>query len=246
MMQDKLFELDDTGVDFLNLHQIRCTGHNVGNLAGADTPFSTGPDRHPRVRAYCPAPHGLCPPARNRPGSQLLLPHLPAQVPGTVFPHAVGAIHGQAFEEVTGAGLIRTVQIAADPVEILRAEACLKSRDVDPSLWSIASDRSRMLIAGRLLKTLDPLPAAVKVSYAIATVRPCVTYRNPFREVRLASGGRVVIERSTVYPDMALSFQEVGIFKSAFLDSDRPRMLTPCTERPVPLTTQRNTGIGGA
>jgi len=79
-----------------------------------------------------------------------------------------------------------------------------------------------MLIAGRLLKTLDPLPAAVKVSYALATVRPGVTYRNPFREVRLASGGKVVIERSTVYPDVDLSPQEIGIFNAAFLDCSRP------------------------
>lgn len=223
MMQDKLFELDDTGVDFLNLHQIRCTGHNVGNLAGRGYTFLHGPQigileselTALRLMDYA-RQHAI---------------GLGVNYCSLIFRHRFQArssrmrwapYMAKPFEEVTGAGLIRTVQIAADPVEILRAEACLKSRDVDPSLWSIASDRSRMLIAGRLLKTLDPLPAAVKVSYAIATVRPCVTYRNPFREVRLASGGRVVIERSTVYPDMDLSFQEVGIFKSAFLDSDRP------------------------
>ncbi|HOS96637.1 MAG TPA: radical SAM protein [Deltaproteobacteria bacterium] len=223
MMRDKLFELDDAGVEFLNLHQIRCTGHNVGNLACRGYTFLHGPQigiLESELTALRLMDHAR----RHAIG-------LGINYCSLIYRHRFQArssrmrwapYMAKSFEEVTGAGLIRTVQIAADPAEILRVEACLKSRGVDPSLWSIASDRCRMLIAGRLLKTLDPLPAAVKVSYALATVRPGVTYRNPFREVRLASGGKVVIERSTVYPDVDLSPQEIGIFNAAFLDCSRP------------------------
>jgi pyruvate formate-lyase activating enzyme-like uncharacterized protein len=223
MMQDKLFELDDAGVEFLNLHQIRCTGHNVGNLAGRGYTFLHGPQI------------GIL---ESELAALRLMDHAREHAIGPginycslIFRHRFQArssrmrwapYMAKPFEEVTGAGLIRTMQIAADPAEILRTESCLKSRGVDPSLWSIASDRGRMLIAASLLKTLDPLPAAVKVSYALATVRPGVTYRNPFREVPLASGCKVVIERSTVYPDMDLSPQEIGLFKTAFLDGSRP------------------------
>ncbi|MCU0577336.1 MAG: hypothetical protein MUD15_11000, partial [Desulfobacterota bacterium] len=55
-----------------------------------------------------------------------------------------------------------------------------------------------------------------------ATVRPGLTYRNPFKEVSLASGRKIVLERGTVFPDMELGPDEIEILGGAFMGDDTP------------------------
>jgi hypothetical protein len=67
----------------------------------------------------------------------------------------------------------------------------------------------------------ETIDQSMSLSYAIATVRPGITYHNPFREIRLASGKKIVIERVTAFRDIELSGPEIELFRDAFLEGHR-------------------------
>ena len=65
----------------------------------------------------------------------------------------------------------------------------------------------------------ETITQAMRLSYAIATMRPSITYHNPFKEIRLASGKKIAIERSMAFMDIELSGKEIELFRDAFLEN---------------------------
>jgi hypothetical protein len=53
-------------------------------------------------------------------------------------------------------------------------------------------------------------------------MRPGITYRNPFKEIRLASGKKIVVERATAMSEIDLAGPEVELFRTAFLENPAP------------------------
>jgi uncharacterized protein len=63
----------------------------------------------------------------------------------------------------------------------------------------------------------DTTARAMRLSYALATVRPSLTYHNPFKEIRLSSGKKIAVERATAFKDIELSGPEIELFRDAFI-----------------------------
>ncbi len=223
IMKEKLEELSLAGVSYLNLHQIRCTAYNRQRLADRGYTFLHGPQvgiLESELAALELMSH-----ARKH-GIDLGINYC-----SLIYRHRFQSrssrrrwapLMAKPFEEVTGAGLIRALHIEAGPEAVKGIEAGLISGGADPARWSVSTARGRITLTADLLRTLGTPPDAAKVSYALATVRPGVTYHNPFRELRLASGKKIVIERGTVYPDMELGREDLALFMSAFLADDPP------------------------
>jgi pyruvate formate-lyase activating enzyme-like uncharacterized protein len=223
IMKVKLRELADTGVSFLNLHQIRCTGHNRERLAGRGYTFLHGPQigiLESELTALELMNH-----AREQ-GVDLGINYC-----SLIYRHRFQSrssrrrwarLMAKPFEGVTDAGLIRTLRMDADPESISGIEAVLRSRGVDPGRWSTGMNSDRITLDAGILGMIDRKPPALKVSYSLATVRPGLTYRNPFKEVSLASGRKIVLERGTVFPDMELGPDEIEMFCGAFIGDDTP------------------------
>lgn len=64
----------------------------------------------------------------------------------------------------------------------------------------------------------EGIAQTMKLSYAIATMLPSITYHNPFKEIRFASGKKIAVERATAFMDLELSGKEIELFKDAFIE----------------------------
>lgn len=225
IVKAKLEELSEAGVAYLNLHQIRCTTHNRDNLAGRGYTFLHGPQvgiLESELAALRIMDH-----AREN--------HIDLGINycSLIYRHRFQTRAARQrwarhmvkpFEAVTHAGLIRTLHIDTDARTIAEMEKGLALKGVDPARWSVNSNRSRMTIDAQLLGMVDDPPPPVKVSYSLAMIRPAVSYQNAFKEVRLASGRTVVLERGPVFPEMELGSDELALFVESFLSGSMPDM----------------------
>ncbi|MEN6446707.1 MAG: radical SAM protein [Syntrophaceae bacterium] len=219
LMKTKLGEMADSGIAFLNLHQIRCTPHNRGNLEERQYTFLHGPAigvLESEMAALCLLEHAI--------GEHIGL-HV----------HYCSLIYRQRFqakasrrrwapfltkphEDITETGMIRTLFLEGEPERIDRIEAGLIAHGIDPALWSKPLNRNRLLISPALLRLLEPPAKGAGVSYSHASPCQGLSYHNPFREITLASGRKIFIERGPAFPDIPLSPQELELFRGAFLD----------------------------
>ncbi|HVN70660.1 MAG TPA: radical SAM protein [Desulfomonilia bacterium] len=222
-MKAKIKEMADSGITFLNLHQIRCTKHNFRKLSERGYTFLHGPQigileselAALRLLNYAVEQHidlgvNYC---------SLIYRHR-FQTRSSRMRWA--PLMAKPFEGVTDAGMIRTIRTDADPGTIERIRADLDSGGCDPALWSTLTDKGRLLVAAKFLDMIDHYQAAIKLSYAITSVRPGITYLNPFREIRLASGKKIAVERATAFADIDLSGPGLDLFKDSFLTCRKP------------------------
>jgi uncharacterized protein len=181
IMKVKIREMADTGISFLNLHQIRCTKHNWKQLAERGYTFLHGPQIG-ILESELTALKLL----RYAVAEDI---YLGVNYCSLIYRHRFQARSSRArwaplmarpFEAVTKAGMIRMLRMDGQPE---------------------ATDQ------------------AMKLSYAIATMRPSITYHNPFKEIRLASGKKIAVERATAFMDMELSGKEIELFRDAFLEN---------------------------
>jgi uncharacterized protein len=222
-MKAKISEMADTGISFLNLHQIRCTKHNGRQLAEHGYTFLHGPQIG-ILESELTALKLL----RYAVTEDL---NLGVNYCSLIYRHRFQTRSSRArwaplmakpFEDVTEAGMIRIIRMDGQPETIARIEMDLVSKGCDPVRWSFSMDKTRIFVAADLLAMINPIPSAVRLSYAIATVRPGITYHNPFREIRLASGKKIVIERATAFMDIELTGPEIELFRGAFLENHKP------------------------
>ncbi len=203
IMKVKIREMADTGISFLNLHQIRCTKYNWKQLAGRGYTFLHGPQigileselTALRLLRYAMAEDI----------------NLGVNYCSLIYRHRFQTRSSRArwaplmakpFEEVTKAGMIRIVRMDGQP---------------------------------------EAIAQAMKLSYAIATVRPSITYHNPFKEIRLASGKKIAIERAMAFMDLELSGKEIELFKDAFLENHTTEDMDAIYKKALALDTNRVT-----
>jgi pyruvate formate-lyase activating enzyme-like uncharacterized protein len=182
-MKAKISEMADTGISFLNLHQIRCTKHNGKQLSEHGYTFLHGPQigiLESELTALKLLRYAM---TENI--------NLGVNYCSLIYRHRFQTRSSRArwarlmakpFEDVTKAGMIRIIHMDGQP---------------------------------------DTMAQAMRLSYAIATVRPGITYHNPFKEIRLASGLKIAVERATALMDMELSGPEIELFRHAFLENHR-------------------------
>jgi pyruvate formate-lyase activating enzyme-like uncharacterized protein len=180
-MKAKISEMADTGISFLNLHQIRCTKHNGKQLSEHGYTFLHGPQigiLESELTALKLLRYALAEDI-----------NLGVNYCSLIYRHRFQTRSSRArwaplmtkpFEEVTKAGMIRIIRMDGQP---------------------------------------DTMAQAIRLSYAIATVRPGITYHNPFKEIRLASGKKIAIERAMAFMDIELSGPEIELFRDAFLEN---------------------------
>ena len=217
-MKAKIGEMVDSGISFLNLHQIRCTQHNCMKLTDRGYTFLHGPQigvLESELTALALLKHAIEEDAG-----------LGINYCSLIYRHRFQAMSSRKrlapfmnkpFEDVTDAGMIRMARMDGEPSALHLMEQELISRGCDRSRFSSSMDKTKLWFSAELLGLLNPLPAAVKLSYAIVSVRPGITYRNQFREISLASGRKIAMERATAFMDLELSGPEVELFSDAFV-----------------------------
>lgn len=191
--------LYDSGVQHLNLHQLRLTPHNFKKLVSRGYKFLHGKKitvldseltaldilRHRKINNinlpinYCSFPYKdrfQSHASRRRNGSYIQKGH----------------------ESLTENGFIRTLVITANQEALAQHLSTLKKDGFSENLWQQKSSQE-LYIHIDLLRHLDSRNLSLNVSYSAANQRPTVSYRNPFTKVEITSKMEIVVERET-YP----------------------------------------------
>jgi len=223
VMKAKIREMADSGISFLNLHQIRCTKYNVKHLAGRGYTFLHGPQigiLESELTALrllrCAMEEGI------GPGINYCSLVYRNRFQTRSSRRRWAPLTAKPFDDVTDAGIIRMIRIEGKPETIAHITADLVSKACDPAQWSLSADKGRLSVAALPFMLINPLPDAVKLSYALVSMRPGITYRNPFKEIRLASGKKIVVERATALSEIELSGSEIELFRASFLENPAP------------------------
>ncbi|HPD20043.1 MAG: radical SAM protein [Desulfomonilia bacterium] len=205
-------EMRDRGVDFLNLHQIRCTAFNHSRLASRGYTFVHGPFTgvaESEITALkllvCAANQGIdlgvnyC---------SLIYRH---RFQTRAFRRSWARHLKKNHEDVTDTGMIRSMSQAADPDLLQRIQEACAAGKCDGA--SFLKKQDRLFFSRTVMDLMDGVCRDLRVSYHLPSIHPAVTYRNAFKEIRLDSGKTVVLERSPATPEIELSPEEAAAFR---------------------------------
>lgn len=124
---------------------------------------------------------------------------------------------GKPHESLTAAGYLRGLSLVAEAEHLGRVDQQLKATVADSALWSFLPAKRTLHFAPALADRIDFAGCSLAVSYADTAVLERVSYRNPFREIKLPSGRKIVAERSPV-AEFLLEGREVEAFVRHYLN----------------------------
>jgi len=201
-----LEDLDGLGVNHLNLHQLRLTRHNFGHLVRRGYTFLHGESvtvlesellalelvRHGLERGlalgvnYCSFVYknrfqGAA--ARRRAATRVALRH----------------------EDVTEAGYLRACSLHGAGADLAREVDRLRAADPAGESWRLASDGRQVDLRAALCERPPAPGLELRIQYSEARILPSVSYRNPFVEIPLNPGRKVVIERQAAGPERVVT-----------------------------------------
>lgn len=104
----------------------------------------------------------------------------------------------KGHEQVTAAGYLRSCSVTAEPQLLQPVSARLAA--VDPALWSHTPGADQLYYAARLWPQISAgnNELAVQLDYAETRVGTALSYRHPFREIKMPGGAKIAIERAQV------------------------------------------------
>ena len=204
-------EIKALGVRHLNLHQLRLTPHNLSCFTNRNYTFLHGEKVtvleselsalkllvHARTHTiglpinYCSFAY------KNR-------------YQGTAVRrrHALHLVKGH--ESVTESGYIRTLALWGDP-EPIEAQAQRFAAMAEASgKWSLSGNGERLYFHPELIARLDPAAGNLKMGYAQAVLQSHISYRHPFREIRINPRIKLFFERQPCVRDFPLSGELLG------------------------------------
>jgi pyruvate formate-lyase activating enzyme-like uncharacterized protein len=217
LLKQKMVEMREAGVDFLNLHQLRLTPYNFAQLVSRGYRYLHGEkvtvldseltalellhfaiDRQVGLPVnYCSFVfknryQGLA--ARNRNAAFLLKPH----------------------ETLTDNGYIRTLTLLGPAEAILRQAALFREQGAGDELWATGSSRERLAFSPRLWPLVDWSHFRLLVGYAGGKQLSRVSYQNPFVTVKVSAHQQIILERSRAARDFELSAGEAALLAGLF------------------------------
>ena len=220
LLQAKMVEMAEAGVNYLNLHQLRLTPYNFERLAPRGYTYLHG-DKvtvldseltalelilHGRERGI-PLPVNYCSFVyknryQNRASRRRNAPYL-----------------AKDYEQLTENGYIRTLTLIGSTKAIARQRAQLETLNAAREHWSLSNNGERLSIHPILWPLIDFTGLRLLIGYATARQLPAVSYRNPFVAVKLGDRKQVIVERTKVAADFELQDEEIGRFAHTFLSS---------------------------
>ena len=223
--------MHSTGVNYLNLHQIRLTPHNSRFLISRNYTFLHG-DKVTVLDSELTALSLLKQSVEN---SWNLPINYCAFAYKNQFQRAAMRKRSACFiikghESITETGLIRTLTIKGKE-HLTQTANILSQVDPEKKLWQINSDKFQIRFHESLWPHIDISSGNLTLSYAEAILSPTLSYYNPFKEIRLPSGMKLYVEKASratydLKPQDAEIFEQRVIRKDqAFIKIETPDLL---------------------
>jgi pyruvate formate-lyase activating enzyme-like uncharacterized protein len=213
LLKSKAAEMAERGINYLNLHQLRLTPHNYAALAGRGYTFVHG-EKVTVLDSELAALELL----RHTLDNNI---ELPVNYCSFVYKNRFQRLAARRrhapyvqkpHEDLTENGYIRTLCLTGD-AEALRRQAEAFTHSAAPrECWALSPAADRLTFGAEFWPLVDFAGMRLLLRYAEATLLPAVTYRNPFVEVPLNKGRKVVIERQNAGAEMTLEGEEIAAF----------------------------------
>lgn len=198
-LKTRLRTMDQLGVNFLNLHQLRLTPHNWPRFARR--PYSYLHGEKITVLESELAAFELMLYAQEQ---QL---ELPVNYCSFVYKNRYQAaasrsrgvhIHRKPYEETTEAGYLRTCFVRGTNAQLKPLVQMLRDAEISDDCWELSSSGEQLHLTVTALRHVDAPSLNLTISYAETPVRASLSYRHPFREVKLTTDQKVIVERIRV------------------------------------------------
>ena len=213
LLKVKAAEMAERGIDYLNLHQLRLTPHNYAALAGRGYTFVHG-EKVTVLESELAALELL----RHTLDNHIELPvNYCSFVYKNRFQHLAARRRHASFvskpnEELTENGYLRFLALTGSSEALRRQAETFNAHDASRERWQLNPAADRLDFTAALWPLIDFAGLRLQLRYFEAALLPAVTYRNPFVEVPLNKGRKVVIERQNVGHEMILEGEEIAAF----------------------------------
>jgi len=214
-IKELMIQLADLGVDILNLHQLRCTPNNARHLIKRGYTFIHGKkvtvweselkalelirygleEQLPLAVNYCSYAY------KNR--YQALTPRL-----------RYARMMCREHEDITSSGYIRKLSVKISSARIDHISEQLNRNHHPKNTYRLDKTKNRIYFNQTLLNPILALGNPLMISYDQAFIRSYPSYRNPYLEIPLNTGRKVVIERQPVFSDQEVSRSELEKLKN--------------------------------
>jgi pyruvate formate-lyase activating enzyme-like uncharacterized protein len=233
--------LHDAGVNHLNLHQLRCTPFNQSRLIQRNYTFLHGP----RATVLETEPAAL----------ELIRYALDKRIPLPInycsftfrsqFQRAAalkrnGLLIKAAHEDMTPTGHIRTMSVMGEEQYIRSLHGSLISKAIDPALWRTTQSFDQLFFNAAFWPHMDFTGVRLKVSYSSTSLRPSVSFRNPFQEIALNRKKKVVIERQTEESGLFFEGSQIHGFGHEFINPELAAPDSMAGSLPTELSAKTN------
>ncbi|HCY87641.1 MAG TPA: radical SAM protein [Desulfobacteraceae bacterium] len=219
-----LQELHEAGVNFLNLHQIRCTPFNAPKLIRRGYRFIRGPGvavLDTEMAALTLIRHAL---DRNIP--------LPINYCSFTFRNQFQSAAARRrnaqlvkknWEDVTQTGYIRSMSLSGEPNRIAAIRPFFDARGEQGTDWQVSMKKPEIFFPARLWPLEQRVEGLkLKLTYSASALRSKASRIYPFEDISLTEDKTVVIERDNRHPGILLEGDAVTAFAQGFLTRENP------------------------
>lgn len=222
-MKVLLGELRNTGVQHLNLHQLRLTPFNFDQLQTRNYRYLHGEKvtvldselaaleiLHHSIQEHIDLPINYCSfPYKNRFQSR-------------ASRQRNAAFQCKSFEALTDNGFIRTMTFLGPPAKLERLIGSFRQHGSPETLWSLGGAKDRLTLHPSLWSLFEPDGLQLLVAHSAAYQRSSLTYRNPFTTIELSPNKKIVVEREKHHADVELDQNQAELFARVFLLKTQP------------------------
>ncbi|MFB0519856.1 MAG: radical SAM protein [Desulfatiglandales bacterium] len=213
LLKSTMTRLEEIGVRFLNLHQLRCTPYNRDNLIRRGYTLLHGP-KATVMESELTALRLL----RHASEQDIRLPvnycsfAYQNRFETAAYRQRFAPFVCKPFEDITEAGTIRRMSITGQPEHVDHVVKLLTESNCNRNSWRFEREKYRLTLAQSLWKYVDIDRFSLFLSYYIAKLASAPCYRHPFEKVHLNRRKTLVVEKKTVIDE-----REIVANKAALL-----------------------------
>ncbi|MBN1551079.1 radical SAM protein [bacterium] len=213
VLEQKIHEMADAGISYLNLHQLRVTPHNLNHIIDRNYRvlhgekvtvldseltalrlMNTAEDKKIKLPInYCSFGY------KNR-----------YQRKAARLRNARWII--KPYESLTDNGYIRQIVLRSDPESVTSLIDTFKHHGFSDESWMVNSGKDCLMIDLPLIECVDTDRVKISVCYYEATFQPVVSYRHPFVSVPINAQKSIIVEKRLVSEVIDLNINDIDNF----------------------------------
>jgi len=208
--------LHDTGVQHLNLHQLRLTPHNFKHLSTRGYTFLHG-EKVTVLESELAALELL--------NESLKVGGPPVNYCSFVYKNRYqalaarkrNAVHlARPTEALTASGYLRALTLIGSEADIAAQAARFRAVEGEGEGYGFGASKQQLQFAPRLLPAVDCSRFRLQLDYAFCRQLPAVSYRNPFKAIKVSATKQVVVEKAKM-ARFELDADQAHAFARSFL-----------------------------